>query len=74
MRSFTVDARQEALIGAWESEHACGLPADPIFGGKQIGAIGGVVSYRFTPTSLGVAVVAKCACGAEINVTDFDSW
>jgi hypothetical protein len=74
MRSFTVDAGQEALISAWESEHACGLPADPILGGKQIGAIGGEISYVFAPTSLGVILVVKCACGAELNVTDFASW
>lgn len=39
------------------------------------GAIGGALTYCFTPTSLGVCVVVKHAgTNAEINVTDFDSW
>lgn len=41
---------------------------------SKSGAIGGRLTYAFTPTSLGVITVIKCACGAEVNVTDFDSW
>lgn len=39
------------------------------------GAIGGHVSYTFTPTSIGDAVSIKCSiCNTEENITDYDSW
>lgn len=39
------------------------------------GAIGGGLTYSFTPTSLGTVVVVKeMITGEEINLTDFDSW
>lgn len=39
------------------------------------GAIGGAISYTFTPTSIGVvATVTHAITKEELNVTDFDSW
>lgn len=39
------------------------------------GAIGGEITYCFTPTSLGTILVVKHAgTGKEINLTDFNSW
>ena len=38
------------------------------------GAIGGRLSYIFTPTSLGVLTKVRCACGEEIDVTDVSNW
>ncbi len=38
------------------------------------GAIGGVTSFTFTPTGLGVIVKVRCGCGEEVDITDFDSW
>jgi hypothetical protein len=36
------------------------------------GAIGGVLTYCFTPTSIGVELIVKHAgTGAEINLTDY---
>ncbi len=37
------------------------------------GAIGGEVTYRFTPTSIGTAVHVE-ACGHELDLTDYESW
>ena len=37
-------------------------------------AIGGRITFSFTPTGIGTVVVVKCACGEEKNVTDFDRW
>ena len=37
-------------------------------------ASGAAITYSFTPTGIGVAVVLQCACGAECDVTDYDSW
>ena len=39
------------------------------------GAIGGRLSFTFTPTSLGEIIVVKDAVsGSEINITDFENW
>lgn len=37
------------------------------------GAIGGGVTYCFTPTSLGTVFIVQ-AWGQELNLTDYDSW
>jgi len=38
------------------------------------GAIGGRITYKFTPTSLGAIIVVECVCGKQIDITDVDSW
>ena len=37
-------------------------------------AIGGRLTFSFTPTGLGPGVSVKCICGAEKDCTDVDSW
>ena len=31
-------------------------------------------SYRFTPTGIGTGVTVECGCGAQENITDYESW
>lgn len=38
------------------------------------GAIGGAITYCFTPTSLGVIMTVKCTCGKELDITDYEGW
>lgn len=39
------------------------------------GAIGGHISYIFTPTSISDAVSIRCSiCDKEENITDYDTW
>jgi len=39
------------------------------------GAIGGSITYSFTPTSLGVVVKVKNdLSGAEIDLTEYENW
>lgn len=38
------------------------------------GAAGGATSLEFTLTGIGVAVIVKCACGVEENITNYDVW
>ena len=38
------------------------------------GAIGGGLTYEFTDTSLGTAVVVKYSTGETLNITDYESW
>lgn len=38
------------------------------------GAIGGSLTYNFTPTSLGTVLKVRHASGAELDMTDYGSW
>lgn len=37
-------------------------------------AIGGAITYTFTPTSLGMACGVRCACGESHECTDVSDW
>lgn len=57
------DVPRELLEECWE------------MGYPYTGAIGGEITYSFTPTSLGSIVrVRHVQTGAELDVTDYDSW
>jgi hypothetical protein len=60
-----VDANQLKKLNKF-SKHKCAL--------RYHGAIGGALTYSFTPTSLGVVIKAKCACGKEVDVSDYEGW
>ena len=32
------------------------------------------VGLTFTPTGIGTAIRVKCECGAEADLSDYDSW
>lgn len=55
----------------WIAEHdkTCKF-ADP----AKCGASGGRLTYSFTPTSLGLIQKVRCACEAEVDLTDYESW
>jgi len=40
----------------------------------KTGAIGGAMSYSFSPTSLGTAIQVKCACGKLEDISDYENW
>lgn len=64
--NFKLNQTQTNKIALWESTHRCSV--------KNEGAIGGKVTFSFTPTSLGVIEKVKCACTAQLDVTDYESW
>lgn len=37
-------------------------------------AIGGILTYLITPTSLGEVYKLRCACGKEEDITDYSCW
>lgn len=44
-------------------------------GEPYYGAMGGGLTYSFTPTGLGVIVkITEAITGEEIDVTDYDTW
>jgi hypothetical protein len=86
---FTIDSEQRTKIAAWNAEQdrlvlekqrqaASGdiarqmaVEADQPY----YGAIGGALTYCFTPTALGDVVKVKHAgTGAELDVSDYGSW
>ena len=68
---FDVSPEETKAYRDWKKKHdkTCKF-ADPMKGG----AIGGRLTYKFTPTGLGCLFSVKCACGAEEDFTDVDNW
>ncbi|NQU32905.1 MAG: hypothetical protein HQ521_06690 [Bacteroidetes bacterium] len=50
----------------WEDNHNCCI--------TDMGAIGGKLSYKFTPTSIGTVKIVKCACSKEIDLSNYTNW
>jgi hypothetical protein len=65
--NFKIQDTEKAV--KWLNEHQCKF-CDP----ENIGAIGGRLTYAFTPTGLGIICKIICACGEEIDCTDYEGW
>jgi hypothetical protein len=64
---FTITDEELQKIEEWNVLHECTLK--PKYGcDKYVGAIGGIISITFLPTSIGTIVYVKCACGKEFTV------
>lgn len=92
MSTFTIDGEQQKKLNAWLKEQYAkvveaqkGTDAerwhvtaedDTVY--PYFGAIGGELTYEFSPTGLGDILVVRFCKGskweAEINLTDYDSW
>lgn len=85
--TFTLDADQEIKLAEWcrtqdEAVLAEQRKSDDPFireeaeaGFAYYGAIGGELTYSFSPTSIGTVLVVKhSVTGEEINLTDYGSW
>ena len=68
---FELNEKDIKEFNEWKKEHdkTCEL-AKP----GATGAIGGGLTYCFTPTGLGVITVIKCGCGEELNLTHSEDW
>jgi len=73
MKMFELTDAQWIQASEFSRNHKCPIELDE-FGYKKMGAIGGGLTFCFTPTGLGNIEVVKCACGAELNLTEFDKW
>ena len=69
---FELTEEQQKKYEEWASTHECPYRTQGEL--RYVGAIGGADAFCFTPTGLGIITVVKCACGAEINLTDYDLW
>lgn len=65
--TFTLTEEELKKVSEWRNKgHNCKL--------TNVGAIGGKLTYCFTPTGLGVIFEVKCACGEKLNLTNYDEW
>lgn len=75
MKYETSDYNNEK-ISVWLNEHTmtCGYWVPGTNGLLPQGAIGGAITYCFTPTNLGLVIKISCACGDECDVTEYKNW
>lgn len=70
MRTFTIDDEEEKKIEEWLKTHD-GVCRHA--GGKNTGAIGGRLTFSFTHTSIGTVLKVQCACGVDLDATDYSA-
>lgn len=75
---FTLNSEQHTQIYVWLEEQEKlykklhNIPDDVT---PHYGAIGGELTYSFTPTTLGIVIKIKHnGTGNVLDVTDYDSW
>ena len=75
---FTIEPYEQVAMREWMIEHkeTCSLNFEKDGSRKEFpgGAIGGAITYNFTPTGIGMATSVSCHCGESINITDYDQW
>lgn len=74
--SFSLDKDELKNLSEELTEHnkTCKFYDDGTGVESKTGAIGGRLTYEFTPTGLGVIAKVVCACGHNMDITDYDSW
>ena len=68
---FELWGKELETFQKWDKEHK---KVCKIVNSNTQAAIGGRLTFSFTPTGLGPAVGVECACGAKQDCTDVDSW
>lgn len=60
----------------WDDKHypKCKFYDDGTKVDSPQGAIGGRLTFSFTPTSVGLIIRVECACGEKIDCTDYSCW
>ena len=75
MLCFQLTDEQVKKLRKWQDTHKCKFR---VKGGtlRYVGSFGGEDTFCFTPTSIGgMFTVVRCACGAEVDLTeDFSKW
>ena len=74
---FGLYKEQSDAAREWMAEHDKKHITPVSEGGRGYrydGAIGGGYTWHFTGTSLGQVAALECACGARLDVSDYDSW
>lgn len=66
---FSIPKEKVIKFNDWNNKHK---EKCPLY--MKDGAIGGRLTFTFTPTGLGEIVKVKCACGEELDLTDYEGW
>ncbi len=61
--NFSLDKEQTEMFIKWKDHDDCL---------ESFGACGGRFTFSFTQTSLGCVCKVKCACGQELDMTDYN--
>lgn len=74
--TFSISKQQLQKFSHWISDHnkTCKYYDDGTKSTPPMGAIGGQITYTFTPTGLGNIITARCHCGSEIDLTEYNKW
>jgi hypothetical protein len=70
---FTLDDKQLEKFVNWDAAHRLKCPYSPTSGG-DCGAIGGRLTFSFTPTGIGVVTKVDCTCGEVLDLSDYENW
>ena len=70
---FAITPEQGEKIARWCQDQDAAWPKRTM-GQPYFGAIGGSLTYSFTPTSLGVILKVTHANGSELDVTEYNDW
>lgn len=75
---FRIPAYEQKTAFEWSQEHkkTCSMRFDKDGNPNPFpgGAAGGMTSYKFTQTGIGMAIEVFCACGESENITDYEQW
>ncbi len=74
---FYLDTTQQAKLELWRQNHfhECKYYRNENgFEEIYVGAIGGHETFCFTPTGIGLVIKVQCACGEEVDLTDYEYW
>jgi hypothetical protein len=78
MYNFKLDAWELKKYQDWRATHyragVCKYFDDGTQAVSPQGAIGGRETFSFTPTGIGTVIHATCACGADVNLTNYEVW
>lgn len=70
---FSLSKEQNEKLKVWLDEQWAKFPKNE-HGLPSVGAIGGAVTYSFTPTTLGTVVKVKMEGQGEIDLSDYENW
>jgi hypothetical protein len=68
---FELAEFQKKELRAWIEDHR---KTCPLVAAKFEQFCGGCLRYTFEPTAALLGVVVRCACGAEVDLTDYEGF
>ena len=70
MLHFTINDKQEIKLKEWRKTHKCSIRKQD--GERIASTFGEAETFSFVPTSVGTVITTvQCACGAELDLTEW---